>query len=380
MKATKFSCTNELHQQFGVTVKKNVHNYFKENNISTKGNAGLVVKTVVLLSMYIVPFVWMMSIHMNPWLALALTQVMGVGMAGIGMCVMHDSVHGSYSSKEWVNKWLGRTIYLLGNNVFNWKIQHNVLHHTYTNIEGHDEDIADKGPLRLSNHVGIRKIHYYQYIHAFFFYGLMTFSKLVKEFGQLKRYSKMGYAKKFNINLTREYTKLVFIKVAYLFTFLVFPLFVTDFTWWQLLIGFLSMNYTAGFIMSVIFQLAHVVEGIHDHAPTSEGIVENNWAVHELLTTANFAPHNHLLNWYIGGLNYQIEHHLFPGICHVHYRDISPIVARTAKEFGIPYHQQPTFRKALASHVRKLKELSREQIKNVHAEDRFVHQPLEVLS
>ncbi len=369
---TKFLCTNELHRQFGIAVKKNVHNYFTENNISPKGNLGLIFKSIVLMALYIVPFILLLTVSMNSWVALSLTLVMGVGMAGIGMCVMHDSVHGAYSEKEWVNKWLGRTIYLLGNNVFNWKIQHNVLHHTYTNVDGQDEDIADKGLIRLSHQVEMRKIHYYQYIHAFFFYGLMTFSKWVKEFSQLSKYSKMGYTRKFKINYIREYAKLISIKVLYVFAFLVFPLFVTQFAWWQLWIGFVAMNFVAGFIMSVVFQLAHIVEGITDHIPNAQGNVEGNWAVHELLTTSNFAPDNHLLNWYVGGLNFQIEHHLFPTICHIHYRDIAPIVAQTAAEFGIPYNQHPTFGKALASHVRKLKELGQQKVACVSKREEIV--------
>src|SRR4051812_233366 len=123
MKPTKFSCTNPAHQQFGVAVKKNVYNYFKENNISTKGNASLIIKSLIMLTLYIAPFVFILAVPMNAWLALMLTVVMGIGLSGIGMGVMHDAVHGSYSEKEWLNKWVGRTIYLLGDSVFNWKVQ-----------------------------------------------------------------------------------------------------------------------------------------------------------------------------------------------------------------------------------------------------------------
>lgn len=128
----------------------------------------------------------MLTVAMNAWIGLLLAIIMGIGIAGIGMGTMHDAVHGSYSQKEWVNKMLGGTLYLLGSYVLNWKIQHNILHHTYTNIDGRDEDIASRGPIRLSEHALLRKIHRYQYIHAFFSYGLMTFSKLVKDFKQFK--------------------------------------------------------------------------------------------------------------------------------------------------------------------------------------------------
>jgi linoleoyl-CoA desaturase len=158
-------------------VKKNVYNYFREKGISTKGNAAMVIQTVLLLCIYIVPFVLVLTVKMNIWLAILMAVLMGMGMAGIGMCVMHDAVHGSYSNKVWVNKLLSATMYLLGSNILNWKIQHNILHHAYTNIEGYDQDIASRGPIRLSQYAPLRKIHRYQYIHAFFFYGLMTISK-----------------------------------------------------------------------------------------------------------------------------------------------------------------------------------------------------------
>jgi len=366
MKPTKFSCTNTAHQQFGVAVKKNVYNYFKENNISTKGDTGLIVKSLIMLALYIVPFVCILTVPMDGWLALALTVIMGIGLSGIGMGVMHDAVHGSYSEKEWLNKWMGNTIYLLGDNVFNWKIQHNVLHHTYTSVDGLDEDIADKGVIRLSQYSPLRKIHYYQHIHSFFFYGLMTISKFVKGFGQLVRYNRVGYMEKYNINPVAEMATMIAVKSVYLFCCIVLPVLISGFAVWQTVLGFLSMHFVAGLIMSVVFQLAHIVEGTEEEGLPEDGLIENNWAVHELLTTSDFAPHNRFLTWYAGGLNFQVEHHLFPSICHIHYPKIAPIVEQTAKEYGIPYLVQPTFGQALASHIRKLKELG--QTKKVEVE------------
>ena len=248
-----------------------------------------------------------------------LSAIMGLGMAGVGMCVMHDALHGSYSHNEWVNKILGWTMYILGSNVFNWKIQHNVLHHAYTNIEGYDHDIDSRGPLRLSENAPLHKIHKYQYIHAFFLYGFITISKLIKDFSQLIEFTKLGLTKQHAHNPTMEYVKMV--------------------------------------IFKTIFQMAHVVEGAEQLNPNIDGNIENDWVVHELRTTSNFARNNLFLNWYIGGLNFQIEHHLFPNICHIHYRKISPIVEETAKEFGFDYNLKPSFMNALVSHVKRLKQL-----------------------
>jgi linoleoyl-CoA desaturase len=359
MKTIKFISHDEHQKQFATALRKNVNDYFKERGISTKGNVAMVVQTIVMLSLYIIPLVLVLTMPMSAWSAVLMAILIGVGMAGIGMCVMHDAVHGSYSSKEWVNKLIGGTMYLLGSNVFNWKIQHNVLHHTYTNIEGYDQDISTRGPLRLSEHAPLHKIHRYQYVHAFFFYGLMTLSKLTKEFSQLIEFNKEGITQQHHVNPTLELIKMTVIKLVYLFVFIGLPILFTPFSWWQVLVGFFIMHWTAGCILSTVFQMAHVVEGTAQPLPNAEGIIEADWTVHELRTTSDFARNNHFLNWVVGGLNFQIEHHLFPNICHVHYQKIAPIVERTAKEFGFVYNLKPSFGNALVSHIRRLKELGR---------------------
>ncbi len=357
MNNVKFTGETELEHGFGPAIRKRVNEYFHDNGISTKGNFTLVVQTIVMLSLYLVPFVLLLIFPMNWWEGVIMAMLMGIGIAGIGMCVMHDAAHGSFSHKDWVNTMFGGTLYLLGGNVFNWKMQHNVFHHAYTNIDGMDEDIASRGPLRLSENAPLKKIHKYQYIHAFFFYGLLTVSKLVKDFTQLAEYNLGGITRKYHVNPTLEYTKMVIHKLVYLTLIIGLPIYFSPFKWWQVVAGFFIMHWVAGFILSTVFQMAHVVEGAEEPLPDAKGVIHHDWAVHELRTTSNFAPRNKLLNWYVGGLNFQIEHHLFPNISHVHYRKIAPIVEQTAKEFGIEYNLKPTFRKALRSHVIRLKEL-----------------------
>ncbi len=359
MTTIKFISDESWKKKFSAALRHNVNEYFRENGISTKGNFTLVTQTVAMLALYIVPFIVLLGSPVNGWIGFLLVVVMGIGLAGIGMCIMHDAVHGSYSDKEWVNKLMGWTMYLLGSNVFNWKIQHNIMHHAYTNIDGYDEDIGAKGPLRLSKFAPLRKIHRLQYIDAFFFYGLMTITKLTKEFSQLLRYNREGITKRYGINPYMEYAKMVTVKLIYLFIFIGLPIIFSGFAWWQVLLGFFIMHWTAGCILSTIFQMAHVVEGTMQFKPDANGIINDEWTVHELKTTSDFARNNHFLNWYIGGLNFQIEHHLFPNVCHVHYRKIAPIVERTAKEFGIEYNLKPSFLNALGSHIRRLKQLGR---------------------
>jgi linoleoyl-CoA desaturase len=128
-------------------------------------------------------------------------------------------------------------------------------------------------------------------------------------------------------------------------------------TWWKVLVGFFVMHYTAGLILSIVFQLAHVVKETTNPVPNENGEIENTWAIHQLFTTTNFAPKNWIINWYTGGLNHQIEHHIFPNISHVHYGKISKIVKETAKECNLPYYEYKTFRSAVIAHFKHLKEL-----------------------
>jgi linoleoyl-CoA desaturase len=367
MKSIKFA---SARPDFFTTVNQRVNNYFKTNNISRYGNGEMKFKTIFMYLLYWVPFVILLTgMVSNGWGMLGLCLIMGVGVAGIGLAVMHDANHGAYSNKSWLNNLVGYSLNMVGGNAFNWKVQHNVLHHTYTNIHDVDEDISPRGVLRMTPHGEWKSIHRFQHLYAWFFYGLMTLVwVLVKDFVRLARYHKDGLVKNQKTNTARELTVLLLTKAAYFAYIMVLPLLVMDITFVQWLIGFVAMHYVAGFILAIIFQPAHVIEGTEYPLPDESGMMENSWAIHQLHTTTNFANESRLLSWYVGGLNYQIEHHLFPNVCHVHYRKISRIVKQTAQEFGLPYKSEPTFLGALIGHARLLKELGRRPaVMHVHS-------------
>jgi len=357
MEIVRFISNSETEKQFVKDLKKNVNNYFKENRISTSANTAMVFKSISLIFLYLIPFIIILVVPLEPVVASGLVILMGVGIAGVGMGVMHDACHGAYSKKKWINNLLSGTLYLLGSNVLNWKIQHNVLHHTYTNISGLDEDIDDKGPIRLSESKSLKKYHRFQYIYAFLFYGLMTLTMLSNDFVRLYKYHKAGLVKSQNKNIASEFVKMMFRKLCYLFVIIGLPLWLTDYKLWQIITAFFIMHWTASIILSFVFQMAHVVEGAGQ--PVAEENIAMDWNVHQLHTTSDFARNNKLLSWYVGGLNFQIEHHLFPNICHIHYRKLAPIVEQTAKKYGLPYNLKPSFRQAFLSHISRLKELGR---------------------
>lgn len=346
---------------FFVTLSQRVNAYFTSNNIQRTANTEMVIKTVFMLSLYTIPYVLMITgIFSSVWMMLAMYAIMGLGKAGIGLSIMHDANHGSYSTKPWVNNALGLTLNLVGGHAFNWKVQHNVLHHTFTNVHDVDEDISPRGVLRMAPGSDWKPFHRWQHVYAWFFYGLLTFVWIVfKDYDRLARYNKDGLVKKQKTTYLKEWTVLVFTKVFYTGYIFVLPILVLPFTFWQIFVGFFIMHYIAGFILAIIFQPAHVIEGTEYPMPDNEGNLENNWAIHQLHTTTNFGHRHRIFSWYVGGLNYQVEHHLFPNICHVHYRKIAKIVEETTKEFGLPYKSKDTFVQAIIAHTRLLRELGK---------------------
>jgi len=360
MDSTSPTFSKNDNLKFFRTLNSKVNNYFKENNLPKTGNWKLHLKTIILFSVFLAPYFLIIFLTTIPfWLLLIFSIVMGIGMAGIGMNVMHDGNHGSYSNKNWVNKLMGGTIYILAGNVYNWQVQHNVLHHTYTNIPGHDEDLEAGRVIRFTKDAKWYSFHKFQHYYSIFLYGLLTFNwAITTDFKQMKSYlkRKLSYGEAKSPKIL--WTTLVITKVIYFSIWLVIPM-LLGITWWKVLSGFFVMHYTAGLILSVVFQLAHIIDDTTNPTPNDSGEIENTWAIHQLFTTVNFAPKSWIVNWYTGGLNHQVEHHLFPHISHVHYSKLAKIVKETAQECNLPYHEYKTMRGAVIAHFKHLRELGK---------------------
>ncbi len=342
------------HNFFNI-LRTRVNDYFSDNQIKKKGSFQMYFKTIVMLALYFVPYSLMLFGMIEGWAVLGVYLVMGLGMSGIGLCVMHDANHGAYSKRKWVNQLIGYSLDMVGGSSFTWKIQHNLLHHTYTNVYEMDEDIDDKPFLRLSLFGKWKKHHRFQQYYAFLLYCFATVSWVImKDWKQLFRYNKNGLTEKNGFNPTHETIIMILAKVLYFFHILVLPI-LLGVSWGLVLLGFLLLHMLSGFVITMIFQLAHVVEGPDHHAVEEGNMIENTWAIHQLHTTANFTPKNRFITWFVGGLNFQIEHHLFPSICHIHYPEIAKIVKSTAKEFNLPYYEFPKLHGVVASHYRMLK-------------------------
>ena len=325
------------------------------------------LKTLIMMLLFFTPFFIMYSgIVSNPFILIILFIISGLGKSGIGMGVMHDANHGSYSKSRKVNKLMGYTMNLIGANSAVWKIQHNVLHHTYTNISEADDDInVPPFILRFSPHAKRYWIHKFQHLYVWFFYGISTLSWTISnDFIRISRYKRMGFFKERN-KFRNEIAKIIAWKLLYFSYALILPILMVPLAPWIIIIGFLSMHFITGLSLSIIFQTAHIMPSNEFPLPDKNGLIANNWTIHQFATTSNYSPRSSVFSWLIGGLNYQIEHHLLPNVCHVHYKKLSSIIADTAKEFGIPYHTKRTFMGAVADHVKMLRHLGKMELATI---------------
>jgi linoleoyl-CoA desaturase len=338
-------------------MKNRVREYFDKTNENKTGNFNLYFKGFIFLSSFIAGYYICVFSPIELVWALPIYVIMGLAAAAMGFNLMHDGAHGSFSEKKWMNTIAAYSINFLGGDAILWKNKHNIIHHTYTNIEGYDQDIAQMPVFRLNSMQKKSSFHKYQHLYCFAVYGL---SSLLWVF--LLDYIKYFTGKIGNLKMSRFSTSdhLIFwaTKIGYLLVYLALPIYFKGAVF--ALTGFFVFHFVLGLTLSVVFQLAHVVENTEFSAPPEIGKVEDEWALHQLKTTTNFATHNPLITWYTGGLNFQVEHHLFPNISHVHYPAINKIVKQVCYEMNVPYNEFPSFASAVNSHLQHLKEVGRD--------------------
>ena len=352
MAAPKF---NSNGNTFHVELKQRITSYFQEVGSSTTGNYKLFVKAIILVVSFLAIYVHLVFFTPPTLLALVECILLGGLTASIGFNVMHDGAHGSFSKHNWINNLAGLSLNFLGANVFMWNTKHNVIHHAYTNIDGIDDDIDARPFLRMCETQKFLKMHRYQHLYFWFAYSLLYiywifFTDYRKYFTQ--RVGGMPL-KKMNF---QDHVSFWAFKVFHALMFVALPIYTVGFVPW--VVGFMLYGMFAGLVLSIVFQLALTVQ--ETHFPVAvENKIEDEWAIHQLKTTANFATRNKVISWFVGGLNFQIEHHLFPKISHIHYPAISKIIRQACEEYGIVYIEHRKMRMAVASHVSHLRALGR---------------------
>jgi len=349
VEALKFRGPSDFRRE----VTRRVEAYLADNGLSPRDLAAMYRKTAIVLAWWVGSYLLVLFAGL-PWWGNALLWVsFGMAAAGVGFTVMHDANHGGYSSSRRLNDLMSWSGEIIGLSSFIWRQQHNVWHHTYTNISGLDEGLEADGTMRCSPYDEWRPIYRLQHIYWPVIYALAAASLvLVRNF---KVYFTGTNGRTFRYPTMSRNDKRVFWtgRLINLAIYFVLPLALLP--WWQALIGFALGMLTAGLVMATVLQLAHVMVTVEFPEPAGDPpYVEGAWAIHQVESTINFAPDNRLINWYVGGLNYQIEHHLFPKMCHINYPKIAPIVKQVCREFGVTYRVYPTFREALTEHVHSL--------------------------
>jgi linoleoyl-CoA desaturase len=343
--------------RFQKVLNERVEAYLHDHHLPARDVPAMYLKTVVVLAWWLGTYLLLLLGHFPAPVNVFLCVVWALAIASVGFNVVHDANHRGYSNHPRVNRLISLSAEMLGMSGFRWRTKHNLWHHTYTNIAGFDDDVEAYGLMRLTPRAPWTTLHRLQAWYFPVVYSLIGLDFIMRDFmmvlfGQSDAnhvYPKMHPTDK----ITFWAGKLYFFLIMVAFPLLVFP-------WWQVLLGFLIVMLTAGLVLGLIFQLAHIHGAAAFRAPAGNPPhIDTEWAITQVEATADFAPRNRLLSLYIGGLNYQIEHHLLPHICHLNYPRLAPIVRQTCEEFGIRYTCYATWRDAVASHWRELRLLGR---------------------
>lgn len=344
---------NNAQRPLQTALGEAVNGYFQQHNLAKTGDAALYCKAVIILLMHAASYAcFFILAEPYTWLAWAFH---GFTTALIGFNIMHDGAHGSFSNNKTINNIAAHTFNLIGSNAFYWKQKHNLNHHPYTNVAAADEDIEAFGLLRMSPDKPRYWFHRWQHIYVWALYPLTSlFWFFVLDFLAYfnQKIAKQEFSQKYQI---KDSAIFWFSKAFYITLYLIIPSLFLG--WDTVLTGFLCLHAVMGFLFAVVFQLAHVVDKTEFPQPDEHGNLPYEWAAHQLATTADFATTSKFTTWCVGGLNFQVEHHLFPRISHTHYPKLHAIVREVCSEHGVQHREYPTVREAVLGHIRHLKNM-----------------------
>ena len=353
IKQLKFAQKSE----FLPTLNRRIEDFFETSNRNKRDVPRFYFKVVILFFSLIITYISLVFFAQTWWQALGLSIILGLIMDGIGFNLQHDGSHNACSNITWINKLMGTSLDLIGFSSYYWKIGHNVLHHNYINITGYDQDfefgiLARKTPFQKWH-----PHHRWQHYYLWFLYGMYAIEwSLLRDFNNFfdGKLDHLDYPRPRGLELV------IFILGKALFLTLAFVIPLQFHSFWAVLFCYMITAFTMGLVMNFVFLLGHEVEKADFLIPSeTTGKIEKEWSTHKIESTIN-CSFNPFLNWFCGGLNYHIEHHLFPTICHVNYADMSPIVKKTCEEFGIKYQVNPSFRYGVLSHFRLLRRLGKQ--------------------
>jgi linoleoyl-CoA desaturase len=336
-------------------VEARVAAYFDSNGLARRDCARMYLKTVTIFAWLAASYLALVFLAHTWWLAIPLATSLALAMAGVGFCVMHDGNHGAYSRFAFINKAAALSLNLLGGNAYFWHFKHNIAHHSYPNVTGSDDDF-NVGPAgRLSPLDPHKPFHRFQHLYIWGLYALLAIEWQTA--GDFRSMMKPGVADT-KVARPRGWEQVYFWVGKAVFYTLAFVVPLFHHGVWAVVGIYLYTGAVLGLTLALVFQLAHCVQEANFPAPLpGTRAIDREWSAHQVETAVDFARGNRLLTWYLGGLNFQIEHHLFPRICHLHYPALSPIVEEVCRAHGVRHSSHPRMRDAVRSHIRFLKRL-----------------------
>jgi linoleoyl-CoA desaturase len=337
--------------------RREVELHLERPGVRRRARRRLYAKTVVAFALLLASWSTLVAVHPSGWGIVACFAGLVLGTIVVAFCIQHDANHGAYFRTRRANHLMGWTSdALLGFSSYAWRVKHNVAHHTYTNVEGYDDDVDQLPFLRLMPSQERRPWYRLQHVYIWPLYSLMV---LRWQTGADVAAIVRGRVGQSALHVPRRWDlaglvagKAVFVGWALAVPMLVYP-------WWGVLAVYVAVTMVTSLVSAVTFQLAHAVEEADFTTPSALAASPRVWAVHEVETTVDFCQRNPVLTWILGGLNFQIEHHLFPRVPHTHYAEIAGIVRRNAQLHGVRYTAQPTLRAAVGSHFRHLRAMGR---------------------
>jgi linoleoyl-CoA desaturase len=340
---------------FQKELRRRVEDYFRISGRRQRDCPAMYIKTAFILGLFGAGYTLLVFICSTWWQATLLSVLLSLSIAAIGFNIEHDGSHHSYSDHRWINKLMAMTLDLIGASSYVWHWKHVVVHHTYVNITGHDADVDVAFFGRLTPHQKRLEFHRWQHFYLWPLYGLNVIKwHLYDDFRDVI----LGRIGATPMPRPKGWELVAFIGGKSLFCTLAFGLPLLFHPVWVVVLFYAATVSLAGLVVSVVFQLAHCVEEAEFPMPR-EGYhsMENSWAVHQVETTVDFARRSRVESWLLGGLNFQIEHHLFPRICHVNYPALSQIVEQTCRDFRVTYREHTSIRAGLLSHFRWLRHM-----------------------
>jgi linoleoyl-CoA desaturase len=345
----------ETNSAFQLELRRRVDEYFRATGRRQRDCWQMYLKTAILIACLAVSYLLLVFAAHAWWQSVPLAVLLGFAAAGVGFNIQHDGGHHAYSEHRWINKLMAMTLDFIGGSSYLWHWKHDVIHHTYVNVTGHDSDLNLGIFGRVTPHQPRLAFHRWQHLYLWPLYGFLAIRwQLVDDFRRL-------IAGRIGSHRIRRPTggdlvllvagKAIFFTWAFGIPLLFHPVNAV-------LVHYGVAALVLGTTLAAVFQVAHCVEEATFPLPSAgTGRIERAWAVHQAETAVDFARRSRVVAWLLGGLNFQIEHHLFPRISHVNYPAISKLVEQTCRDFGVAYTEHRSFREGVTAHFRWLRRM-----------------------